>query len=168
MKLLSLLFVSSTLAVSAFGVTPNPSVTKAGVLRPTTSIAGPAFRTKDASVNSPLFRDPALMVRGGAVPGWEAYNRALDDHPLTAKAFTSLVGWALGDLLAQVRRTNESVEAIGFFFVLFWYAMDPSTHTFKLQRKNLKNYVNCNHLFMLDSTYFVSYRFFLCVYIILF
>ena len=51
---------------------------------------------------SPLFRDPTL-VRGGAVPGWAAYNNALDKHPLTAKSCTSLVGWALGDVLAQVR-----------------------------------------------------------------
>jgi hypothetical protein len=36
------------------------------------------------------------------------------------------------------------VEAIGFFFVLFWYAIDPSTHTFKLQRITLKNSVKCN------------------------
>jgi hypothetical protein len=101
MKLLSLLFVSvSTLAVSAFGVSPNPSVTKATTLK-TDSIVKPAFR-KDSAVHSPLFRDPTL-VRGGAVPGWGAYNKALDESPLTAKAFTSLVGWALGDVLAQVR-----------------------------------------------------------------
>jgi hypothetical protein len=30
----------------------------------------------------------------------------LDESPLTAKACTSLVGWALGDLLAQVRIVN--------------------------------------------------------------
>lgn len=53
-------------------------------------------------MSSPLFRDPT-KVRGGAVPGWAAYNDALDKHPLTAKACTSLVGWALGDVLAQVR-----------------------------------------------------------------
>ncbi|KAG7348391.1 Mpv17 / PMP22 family protein [Nitzschia inconspicua] len=99
MKLLSLLFVSSTLAVSAFGVSPNPSVTKAAHLK-TDSIVKPAFR-KDSAVTSPLFRD-ATLVRGGAVPGWQAYNRALDESPLTAKAFTSLVGWALGDVLAQI------------------------------------------------------------------
>jgi hypothetical protein len=106
MKLLSLLFVSSTLAVSAFGVHTNPSVTKAGAALKPNGISSPAFR-KDAAVNSPLFRDPSLMVRGGAVPGWDAYNKALDDHPLTAKAFTSLVGWALGDLLAQVRESHQ-------------------------------------------------------------
>ncbi len=100
MKLLSLLTVSSTLAVSAFGVSPNPTVTKATTLQ-TDSVVKPAFR-KNAAVHSPLFRDPTL-IRGGAVPGWQAYNKALDDQPLTAKAFTSLVGWALGDMLAQVR-----------------------------------------------------------------
>ena len=108
MKLLSLLFVSvSTLAVSAFGVSPNPSVTKATTLK-TDSIVKPAFRKDSSAANSPLFRDPTL-VRGGAVPGWEAYNKALDDSPLTAKAFTSLVGWALGDILAQVRIQQTDV-----------------------------------------------------------
>ena len=92
MKLLTLLVTSSLLAASAFGVSPNP-VQKSAVLKP-------AFRKESVS-NSPLFRDPS-KVRGGAVPGWAAYNEALDTNPLTAKAFTSLVGWALGDFLAQV------------------------------------------------------------------
>lgn len=56
--------------------------------------------SKDRAVGSPLFR---ADIRGGAVPGWAAYNKALDDKPLVTKAMTSLVGWALGDLLAQVR-----------------------------------------------------------------
>ena len=108
MKLLSLLFVST--AVSAFGVSPNPSVTKATTLK-TDSIVKPAFRKADSAANSPLFRDPTL-VRGGAIPGWQAYNDALDNNPLTAKAFTSLVGWALGDILAQVRiRTDVTPSA---------------------------------------------------------
>lgn len=67
-----------------------------------TTAAKPAFR-KDSVFDSPLFRDPTV-VRGGAVPGWAAYNEALDKKPLITKAMTSLVGWALGDLLAQVRR----------------------------------------------------------------
>ena len=94
MKLLSLLIASSCLAASAFGVNTNP-IQKSNALKP-------AFR-KDSVVQSPLFRDPT-KVRGGAVPGWAAYNEALDKNPLTAKAFTSLVGWALGDFLAQVCR----------------------------------------------------------------
>lgn len=92
MKLVSLL----TLCYSFFvvsGFQPNPTKKSAAL--------NPAFR-KDSAVQSPLFRDP-LQVRGGAVPGWAAYNEALDKNPLTAKAFTSLVGWALGDFLAQVR-----------------------------------------------------------------
>jgi len=99
MKLLSLLLISAS--ASAFGVSPNPAVTKSIV--PSTlseDVVKPAFRKSSAS-KSPLFRDPNL-VRGGAVPGWAAYNRALDENPLTAKACTSLVGWALGDLLAQI------------------------------------------------------------------
>lgn len=47
------------------------------------------------------------LPRGGAlnaitVPGWGAYTKALEEKPLTSKALTSLVGWALGDILAQV------------------------------------------------------------------
>lgn len=97
MKFLSLLVVTSTLCVSAFGVSPNPAFTKTVQ---TSSVVKPGLR-KDSAVQSPLFRDPTI-VRGGAVPGWAAYNRALDESPITAKACTSLVGWALGDLLAQV------------------------------------------------------------------
>jgi hypothetical protein len=92
MKLLTLLVSSSCLAVGAFGVSPNPVQKSAGLK--------PAFR-KDSVSNSPLFRDPT-KVRGGAVPGWAAYNESLDNNPLTTKAMTSLVGWALGDFLAQV------------------------------------------------------------------
>ena len=46
-------------------------------------------------------------VRGGAtnVPGWEEYNAALDKHPLWTKSVTALVGWALGDLIAQGTNT---------------------------------------------------------------
>jgi hypothetical protein len=91
MKLFSLLAVSSCLVANAF----NPSsVKKSTALKP-------AFR-KDTAVHSPLFRDPT-QVRGGAVPGWAQYNDSLDKNPLTTKAMTSLVGWALGDFLAQVR-----------------------------------------------------------------
>jgi len=42
------------------------------------------------------------VTRGGAVPGWAAYNNALDEKPLLTKALTSLAGWALGDVLAQI------------------------------------------------------------------
>jgi len=46
---------------------------------------------------APLFRDPA-----GAIPGFQAYSDALDKNPVAVKALTSLVGWLLGDLIAQV------------------------------------------------------------------
>jgi len=95
MKLTSLLVACSFLAASAFGVSPKPVVSKAS------SAIKPALR-KDSAIASPLFRDPSI-VRGGAVPGWAAYNDALDKKPLITKAMTSLVGWALGDFLAQVR-----------------------------------------------------------------
>jgi len=107
MKLLSLLLITATTA-SAFGVSPNPALTKSVSRGPLDDdVVKPAFR-KSSATKSPLFRDPTL-IRGGAVPGWAAYNRALDESPLTAKACTSLVGWALGDLLAQVRISDSLV-----------------------------------------------------------
>lgn len=103
MKLTSLLIASSLLAASAFGVSPKPAVTKPS----TTSVAF----LKESAVGSPLFRDQS-KVRGGAVPGWAAYNDALDRKPLLTKAMTSLVGWALGDVLAQVCYHRSLSKAI--------------------------------------------------------
>lgn len=60
-----------------------------------------SLQKQSPATKSALFRDPSV-TRGGAVPGWAAYNEALDKNPLTAKACTSLVGWFLGDLLAQL------------------------------------------------------------------
>lgn len=97
MKLLTLLVATSCLTASAFGVSPLQSQQTAALK--------PALR-KDTAVQSPLFRDP-LKTRGGAVPGWAAYNDSLDKNPLTTKALTSLVGWALGDFLAQVRYVDD-------------------------------------------------------------
>ena len=97
MKLQALLIGASCLVANAFGVAPATSSVK----KVNTMPKSPAFKT--ASVSSPLFRDPTI-TRGGAVPGWAAYNQALDDKPLITKAMTSLVGWALGDALAQVRK----------------------------------------------------------------
>jgi hypothetical protein len=97
MKFISLLLVSSFLAASAFGVSSNPAVT----IQTATSSRFGKTTTPRSKVSSPLFRDPTIL-RGGAVPGWAAYNEALDKKPLITKAMTSLVGWALGDVLAQV------------------------------------------------------------------
>jgi hypothetical protein len=96
MKLFSLVVATSCLAASAFGVTPvSKNTAKATV--PTSPLR------KDSAFGSPLFRE-AAATRGGAFPGWAAYNDALDKKPLTTKAMTSLFGWALGDVLAQVRQ----------------------------------------------------------------
>jgi hypothetical protein len=99
MKFTTFLLIASTfLTARAFGVKPSQiAVTKKITGSPRISTAF----TKDSAVSSRLFRDPT-KTRGGAVPGWAAYNDALDKKPLITKAFTSLVGWALGDLLAQV------------------------------------------------------------------
>lgn len=107
MKLISLLLIAST--ASAFGVSPNPAVTKSTLS--TSSVVKPAFSKNTGAAASPLFRDPTT-IRGGAVPGWASYNKALDDSPLTAKACTSLVGWALGDVLAQVSKTFKDYTTV--------------------------------------------------------
>jgi hypothetical protein len=103
-----LLFLSSSTIVSAFGVNPPRSLatttsssTVASVKKPTSSLFQQQQRQQQLQK-----RDP-LVVRGGAVPGWAAYNDALDKKPLLTKALTSLVGWFLGDLLAQVRQTQR-------------------------------------------------------------
>ncbi|XP_077568099.1 PXMP2/4 family protein 4-like [Stigmatopora nigra] len=124
MKLLSLLSLLSV--VTAFGVKPHPR-------RPLTQQAPEsAFEKKSTAASSPLFRDPTL-VRGGAVPGWAAYNSALDKNPLTAKACTSLVGWALGDFLAQVFITKEPTFDMARFVTLSLFGFlyhGPSGHYF--------------------------------------
>lgn len=102
MKLFSLLTATTCLAASAFGVTPVVSKTK-GFGNPALVKHQSPLRQKNAADVSPLFRDPTV-TRGGAVsiPGLDAYSKALDEKPITMKALTSLVGWFLGDLLAQV------------------------------------------------------------------
>lgn len=100
MKLFSTIIVSSCLAAQAFGVSPVVSKSK-GLSKPALVSKSP-LRQKNAADLSPLFRDPTI-TRGGAIPGLDAYSEALDKNPITTKAMTSLVGWFLGDLLAQVR-----------------------------------------------------------------
>ncbi|KAL7551316.1 hypothetical protein ACHAWF_014519 [Thalassiosira exigua] len=75
--------------LGAFGVAPVVSKTKG------------LTSTKPALVThkSPMFRDPIIRC---AILGLQAYSDALDKNPITTKAMTSLVGWCLGDLLAQV------------------------------------------------------------------
>ena len=97
MKLTTILISASCLTASAFGVTPISKT----IASSSSSVIKPIRKTHPAAPSLAL-RDAAL-TRGGAVPGWAAYNDALDKYPLTAKACTSLVGWLLGDLLAQVR-----------------------------------------------------------------
>lgn len=100
MKLLSLIFAASTLSVGAFGFNAKNSVATKNVGLQKPALVSP-LRTDSAAVSSALFRDPKV-TRGGAVPGWAAYNDALEEKPLLTKALTSLVGWCLGDLLAQL------------------------------------------------------------------
>jgi hypothetical protein len=103
MKLFTTIIVSSCLAAQAFGVSPVVSKSK-GLSKPALIHKSP-LRQKNVASSSPLFRDPTL-TRGGAIPGLDAYSEALDKNPITTKALTSLVGWFLGDLLAQVS-TNQ-------------------------------------------------------------
>jgi len=98
MKLTAILVAPLLVATSAFGVQQPASSVSVHKRASQNPLAKPAFRKAEKSA---LFRDPTV-TRGGAVPGWAAYNEQLDKNPLTAKACTSLVGWALGDLLAQI------------------------------------------------------------------
>ena len=96
MKLLTLVTACSAFTASAFAVPSHTLTTQRS-----TKLAALPKEPHPALSKSTLFRDPA-KTRGGAVPGWAAYNKALDDKPLLTKAMTSLVGWCLGDLLAQL------------------------------------------------------------------
>ena len=40
-------------------------------------------------------------MSGGLGAVWDKYNEVLDSKPLATKAVTSLVGFTIGDLLAQ-------------------------------------------------------------------
>ena len=96
MKLFSIILAASCLTAQAFN-TQSPSLVK----KTASNSVASGLRNKGPSSVSPLFRD-ASLTRGGAVPGWAAYNEALDKNPITANASTSAVGFFLGDLLAQV------------------------------------------------------------------
>eukprot|EP00558_Chaetoceros_sp_UNC1202_P010121 CAMPEP_0197243270 /NCGR_PEP_ID=MMETSP1429-20130617/8778_1 /TAXON_ID=49237 /ORGANISM="Chaetoceros sp., Strain UNC1202" /LENGTH=235 /DNA_ID=CAMNT_0042703465 /DNA_START=27 /DNA_END=734 /DNA_ORIENTATION=+ len=129
MKLTTILVAASCLTVQAFGVTPNTSLTKK------TSTTNPALvsalRKKGPATTSALFRDAAL-TRGGAVPGWNAYNDALDKNPLTAKACTSAVGFFLGDLLAQlfIVKSTLDIKRLVTLSVFGFIYHGPSGHYF--------------------------------------
>ena len=121
MKLATLLVASTALCATsaAFGVSPQSTALPSAARSKASPLTKPALvptltRSTGEAERSALFRDPTA-TRGGAVPGWAAYNDALDKHPLTAKAFTSLVGWALGDVLAQVRYPGTTAVALSLF-----------------------------------------------------
>ncbi|KAL3790561.1 hypothetical protein ACHAWO_013946 [Cyclotella atomus] len=131
MKLFTTIIVSSCLAAQAFGVSPVVSKSK-GLPKP--ALIGKhksPLRQKHAADVSPLFRDPTI-TRGGAIPGLDAYSEALDKNPITTKALTSLAGWFLGDLLAQVFIAGGPVDwkrlATLSFFGFIYHG--PSGHYF--------------------------------------
>lgn len=129
MKLFSTIVISSCLATQAFGVSPVSSKTK-GLTKPAFTRHQSPLRKNVADV-SPLFRDPTV-TRGGAIPGLDAYSEALDKSPITTKAFTSLIGWFIGDLLAQVLIAGGPVDykrLISFSLFGFIYH-GPSGHFF--------------------------------------
>ena len=93
-KLICLLTVLTT--TTAFAVSPAQRTTSSS------SSLFPTSKSKPAT--APMFATTSprqLATRGGAVPGWAAYNEKLESNPLATKAMTSLIGWALGDYLAQ-------------------------------------------------------------------
>jgi len=118
MKLFSLIIATTFFAVSAFGVSPvSRNINRQAVRK--------APLRKDSASTSPLFRD-AAKTRGGAVPGWAAYNGALDKKPILTKALTSLAGFAIGDFLAQVR-TRAGIM-FHFLFRLLIRLLLPHMH----------------------------------------
>jgi len=98
MKYTTLLVAASCFTAQAFGVNARQSIQK---IASKPALVNTLNKQYAPATQSTLFRD-ASVTRGGAVPGWAAYNEALDKNPLTAKSCTSLVGWFLGDLLAQL------------------------------------------------------------------
>jgi hypothetical protein len=124
MKLFSTIIVSSCLATQAFGVTPVVSKSK-GLSKPALLTQKSPLRQKNAADVSPLFRDP-LITRGGAIPGLQAYGDALDKNPITMKALTSLVGWLLGDLLAQVSVVLSLFDSVMFLLLCHQNPFDVS------------------------------------------
>ena len=98
MKYTTLLVAASCFTAQAFSVNARQSIQK---IASKPALVNSLNKQTAPATQSTLFRD-ASLTRGGAVPGWAAYNDALDKKPLIAKSCTSLVGWFLGDLLAQV------------------------------------------------------------------
>jgi len=131
MKLFSTVIVSSCLAAQAFGVTPVTSKSRSLLSKPALVTHKSPLRQKNAADVSQLFRDPTI-TRGGAIPGLDAYSNALDEKPITMKALTSLVGWFLGDLLAQLFIQGGPVDwkrlATLSFFGFVYHG--PSGHYF--------------------------------------
>jgi len=129
MKLTTILLAISCLTAQAFGVTPRNTAVTPSI---DSSVVSNSLRKQAPSRSSPLFRDAAL-TRGGAIPGWASYNEALDTNPLTAKACTSLVGWFLGDLLAQIFIVKSGVIDVKRLITLAAFGFlyhGPSGHYF--------------------------------------
>mmetsp|Transcript_24064 Transcript_24064/g.35603 ORF Transcript_24064/g.35603 Transcript_24064/m.35603 type:complete len:232 (+) Transcript_24064:495-1190(+) len=124
MKLFSLIIATTFFAVSAFGVSPvSRNINRQAVRK--------APLRKDSASTSPLFRD-AAKTRGGAVPGWAAYNGALDKKPILTKALTSLAGFAIGDFLAQAFLSNDPLNWVRLIkLAIFGFIYHgPSGHYF--------------------------------------
>ena len=63
-----------------------------------------------AGAAPPPSLERALAVRGGGL--WGAYTQLLDDKPLITKMCTSLLGFTIGDLLAQgfVEKSGDGID----------------------------------------------------------
>jgi len=129
MKLISILVTASCLTVQAFGVSQKSSLAKKATATNPALVSG--LRSKAPATVSPLFRE-ADLTRGGAVPGWAAYNNQLDKNPITAKACTSAVGFFLGDLLAQlfIVKSGIDVKRLVTLSVFGFIYHGPSGHYF--------------------------------------
>ena len=130
MKLISILVAASCFTAQAFQPSQRPVLKKTSATTANPALVS-GLRNKAPASVSPLFRDAAL-TRGGAVPGWAAYNNALDNTPITAKACTSAVGFFLGDLLAQlfIVKSGIDVRRLVTLSVFGFIYHGPSGHYF--------------------------------------
>lgn len=126
MKLTTLILSISYLTAQAFNPTPQKSLSQ---VSSSNSVVVSGLRK--APISSPLFRDGSL-TRGGAVPGWAAYNEALDKTPITAKSLTSFFGFFLGDLLAQlfIVKSGLDIKRLLTFSIFGLIYHGPSGHYF--------------------------------------
>ena len=72
---------------------------------------------------------------GLRVPGWDAYNKSLETNPVITKAFTSLLGWFLGDFITQVCPYKQARTLGTYVQSLLTVALECYTTTTRLSSR---------------------------------